>query len=152
MALPLPWVEKIFQKLALVYGRDFIGRWEGQNLGDVMADWSHELAPLAQNPAAIKYGLENLPPDKPPTCLQFRSICNRRPEAPMPALPAPKTAPSPEVMEKVAEIGKPRIEAFDPKAWAKKLKARELENPRSHGLTRAQREMWRTALGEQAAA
>lgn len=29
MSLPAAWIDKIFTKLTLAYGRDFLGRWEG---------------------------------------------------------------------------------------------------------------------------
>ena len=45
-ALGLPWVEKIFEKLGVTYGRDFLARWDGFD-ADAMAavkyDWCMEL-------------------------------------------------------------------------------------------------------------
>ena len=70
-------VEAIFIKCGLVYGRDFLGRWEGLDLSEVKADWARELAGFLGSPGAILYGLNNLPTDKAPTVLQFRAICNR---------------------------------------------------------------------------
>jgi hypothetical protein len=78
MSLPLPWVEKIFQKLTLVYGRDFLGRWEGIPLEEVKADWAHELAGYRNSHDALAYALQNLP-RKPPTVLEFRAICEAAP-------------------------------------------------------------------------
>lgn len=78
MSLPQPWVEKIFQKLSLIYGRDFLGRWEGIPLDEVKADWAHELSGYQQSPDAISYALQNLP-RKPPTVLEFRAICEAAP-------------------------------------------------------------------------
>jgi len=90
--LPASWVEKIFQKLSLVYGRDFLSRWEGQNLSDVQADWAHELAGYVNAPNAIKYALENLP-EKPPTVLQFRAVCRQAPIHSPIQLPEPNLTP-----------------------------------------------------------
>lgn len=143
--LPLKWVEKIFQKLSLVYGRDFLSRWEGQELPSVMADWSRELAGFADQPDAIAYALQHLPPEKPPTVLQFRALCNLRPDKPLPALPAPESKPDPDVLAR-AESFRSTQRAIGPKAWAWALKERE---SRGKGLTRAQREMWRTALASE---
>lgn len=143
--LPLKWVERIFQKLSLVYGRDFLSRWEGQELPSVMADWAHELAGFADQPEAIAYALQHLPPEKPPTVLQFRALCNLRPDKALPALPAPESKPAPEVMARVATIRDAQRDD-GPKAWAWALKERE---SRGKGLTRAQREMWRTALASE---
>lgn len=92
-------VDLIFTKCGLVYGRDFLSRWEGMDIGEVKADWRRELGSFLNDPQAIKYGLENLPADKPPTVLQFRAVCNRRPDPPVAMLPAPK--PTPEEKERV---------------------------------------------------
>jgi hypothetical protein len=142
--LPISWVKRIFQKLSLVYGRDFLGRWEGQEIDGVMADWAHELAGFATQPEAIAHALQHLPADKPPTVLQFRSLCNASPVSAPLALPAPESKPAPEVVAKANEIIASR-KSIDPKAWAWKLREREAQGP---GLTRAQREMWRTALAD----
>ena len=80
MTMPSSWVDKIFQKLTLVYGRDFLGRWEGVPLEEVKADWGHELNGYENAPQAIAYALQNLPP-KAPTVLEFRAICRSAPAA-----------------------------------------------------------------------
>lgn len=80
-------VELVFSKCSLVYGRDFLGRWEGLKLGEVKADWIRELGPLLDSPQAIKHGLEHLPADRPPNVLQFRQLCLSMPRAQLPALP-----------------------------------------------------------------
>jgi hypothetical protein len=76
MSLPETWVDRIFTKLSLVYGHQFLSRWDGLAMADVKADWAHELRGFAQNPGAISYALEHLPPGKAPTVLEFRAICN----------------------------------------------------------------------------
>lgn len=81
MSLPLHWVEKLFQKLSLVYGRDFLGRWEGIPLEDVKADWAHELAGYENSPDSLAYALQHLPP-RAPTVLEFRAICQHAPIQP----------------------------------------------------------------------
>jgi len=84
-------VDLIFTKCSLVYGRDFLSRWEGLDIAEVKADWVRELGGLMASPAAIRHGLERLPVDRPPTVLQFRALCigapGDRPAAV--ALPAP---------------------------------------------------------------
>lgn len=82
MSLPDAWVDRIFAKLSLVYGHQFLSRWDGMPLADVKADWAHELRGFAQNPHAIAYALEHLPAGKAPTVLEFRAICNS-PSAPV---------------------------------------------------------------------
>lgn len=81
MSLPESWVDRIFDKLTLVYGHQFLSRWDGLPLESVKADWARELSRFQQNPGALAYGLENLPATKPPTVLEFRAICGS-PNAP----------------------------------------------------------------------
>lgn len=125
MSLPSAWTDKIFTKLSLAYGRDFIGRWEGIDLNDVKTDWSHELSGFDAHPEAIAYALANLPP-KPPTVLEFRAIARRAPTPAAPRLEAPKADP-----EKVAaEIAKQTdlkaafAPKHNPKEWAERIVAR----------------------------
>lgn len=91
-------VDVVFKKLSLAYGRDFTGRWEGMDMLDVKSDWAHELGGFEKNPQAIKYALQNLPPQKPPTVFEFRNIAIRAPEQALPRLDAP--AANPEVVKK----------------------------------------------------
>ena len=95
-------LELIFAKLSLVYGRDFIGRWEGLDIGEVKADWRRELDAVLQHPQAVKYALQNLPPDRPPNVLQFRALCYGRPEPMFVALPRP--TPSEADRQRVREM------------------------------------------------
>jgi len=123
MSLPMPWVDKIFLKLTLNFGRDFLGRWEGVPIEDVKADWAHELRGLQQNPSAIAYGLEHCLGGKAPTVQEFKAICAKRPDATL-ALPSPPADPERVAAElkKLEQVQ--RAERVDHKAWAKTLKAR----------------------------
>ena len=89
MQLPSEWIDRIFEKLALVYGRDFLGRWDGLDIHAVKADWAHELGRFANAPDSIRFALDNLPPSKSPTALEFKQVCNR---APVPAGTATPTS------------------------------------------------------------
>jgi hypothetical protein len=122
MSLPLPWVEKIFAKLVLVYGHDFLRRWDGLDLDQVKADWAHELSRFQQNADAIAWGLQHLPAGQPPTVIEFRALCNKRPEQTSIPLPAPVNK---EVMAAaLAKLGpiaaKPPSDAPD-LAWAHRI-------------------------------
>lgn len=145
MSLPLPWVERIFDKLMLVYGRDFIGRWEGLPIASVKTDWGHELAGFERHPESIKHALQNLPPAKPPTVYEFRNLCCAAPKMAVLELPAPPPDP---VM--VAEITK-RLAATHRKPthsgreWAYTLKKRHDQGDR---LNANQIRSYRLALGE----
>ena len=99
MSLPIEWVEKIFAKLSVTYGRAFISQYEGIDPQAIKEDWAHELSAYHAKPEAIKFALENLPVDKPPNVLQFRNMCRRCPEPVYKALPTPE--PTPEERAKV---------------------------------------------------
>ncbi len=86
MSLPLPWIDRIFAKLAISYGTDFMHRWKGLEVADVKTDWAGELASLRERPDAIAFALANLP-DRPPTAQQFRRLAET---APRTALEAPQ--------------------------------------------------------------
>lgn len=140
MSLPEPWVERIFAKLAVTYGQRFLGLYAGVDMATVRANWGHELAAYAQAPEAIRYALEHLPPDNPPTVLQFRAICRNRPIQAPKALPAPKPDMA-KVSHHLARLQQQRGKY--PKAWAHRLKDRE---SRGDSLTQFQRDAWREAL------
>lgn len=121
MSLPLPWVEKIFTKLILVYGRSFLDRWAGLEIDAVKADWAHELAALERSPNSITYALQNLPADKPPTVLEFRKIAWSAPAADMPQIAHKKATP-----ENIAAAlaGLSNHTGINPKDWARRILAR----------------------------
>lgn len=138
MSLPLPWVDRIFEKLTLVYGQAFLARWRDVNLMAVKSDWAHELAGFAPKDgevgsgsagaAAIAYALANLDPDAPPpNVLQFRALARRAPAPEAPRLPEPKADPS-RVAAELAKL-KPIAEAVrtstvDGRDWARLIVSR----------------------------
>ena len=125
MSLPIKWVEALFTKMTLAYGRDFIGRWEGIDLNDVKTDWAHELAGFQNCPEAIAYALANLPP-KAPTVIEFRLLARRAPAPVVPVLDSPRADPARVAAElaKLAPIQKARHAYVDMKDWARRLMAR----------------------------
>ncbi len=94
MSLPTPWVDRIFDKLTLIYGQSFLRRWADIDLNAVKSDWAHELAGFAQHPRAIAYALENLPAERPPTVLEFRAMARRCPPDETQRIEAPKADPA----------------------------------------------------------
>lgn len=126
MSLPLPWVDKIFLKLTLVYGRDFIGRWEGLEIADVKTDWGHEMSGYDQAPEAIAHALANLPAGKPPTVLEFRELARRAPRKDLALLPAPPADPERIAAElararELTGVNRMAVGGYDHKAWARRL-------------------------------
>ena len=123
--MPSAWTDKIFTKLTLAYGRDFIGRWEGIDLNDVKTDWSHELSGFDAHPEAIAYALANLPP-KAPTVLEFRAIARRAPQPDAPRLEAPKADPERVAKElaKLAPLRRAAVQMVGAKDWARRILTR----------------------------
>lgn len=148
MSLPAAWVEKIFHKLTVTFGRDFVSRWDGLNVEDVKADWAHELRGFQQNPAAIKFALENCLSGKPPTVHNFKALCIRRPDS-TPALPNPPADPERVAAELVKLAQVKTASSVDHKAWAKRLKQR---HDAGEKLNQNQIRCYRNALGLQVAA
>jgi hypothetical protein len=141
MSLPSAWTDKIFAKLMLTYGQRFLGLYSGIDLEAVKADWGHELRGYAQSPQAIKHALEHLPVDKAPNVLEFRELCRRAPSPRHSVLTWTGSAPDPGMLDKAKAALAAKAH---PKAWAHALRQREANGAK---LTRAQREMWRDALG-----
>lgn len=157
MSLPMPWVDRIFEKLTLVYGQAFLARWRDVDLMAVKSDWALELAGFAPKDgeagsgrvgaAAIAYALANLDPSAPPTVLQFRALARRAPAPDVPRLPEPLADPD-RVAAELARL-KLVVEAArtcraDGKDWARRILAREEQGER---IGRASRLLARRALG-----
>ena len=141
MNLPDAWVRSLFARLQVRYGDSWTRKWEGVDMAAVEADWAEELGGFVNAPDAIKYGLAHLPRDWPPTAGQFATLCLRRPDAAVLALPAP-TASAEVVKEAIAKAFGPKSDA-DPKAWSWRLRKRDQQGER---LSQVQRAAWREAL------
>lgn len=124
MSLPASWIDRIFVKLSLAYGRDFLARWEGIDLNDVKSDWGHELAGFERHPEAIAHALAHLPA-KAPSVIEFRALCRQAPAQEAPRLEAPPADPE-RVKAELAKLGDMR--ASPPRAgrldWARGIVAR----------------------------
>lgn len=136
MSLPTPWVDRIFHKLTLAYGRDFVGRWEGIDLNDVKTDWAHELSGFMQCPDAISYALANLPP-KAPSVIEFRALARKAPLPEFKQLEAPKADTEKVALEIAKQIGIKQAFApkGDPKEWAKRIINRATNGERIRPVT-----------------
>jgi len=155
----LPWIDRIFEKLTLVYGQAFLARWRDVDMLAVKSDWAHELAGFAPKQGesgaacagaqAIAYALANLDPAAPPSVLQFRAVARRAPAPELPRLPEPKADPERVAAELaklapiVATVRAP-VEPVDHKAWAKRLIARHTAGER---LNHTALQFARQALG-----
>lgn len=85
-------VEVIFTKLSLVYGRDFLMRWEGLDISKVKDDWVHELTGISAD--SVRHALRNLPPSKPPTVYEFRNVAVNAPQPVFQRIDPPRANPA----------------------------------------------------------
>lgn len=125
MSLSLQAVDRMFARLNVTYGRDFMARWEGQDVMAVKSSWAHELAGFENHLHSIVWALENLP-DRAPNIIEFRNLCRKAPAADVPRLPEPKANPS-RVAEELAKLATTKTQVSEPvdhKAWAKRLISR----------------------------
>jgi hypothetical protein len=126
MSLPAAWVDRIFAKLTVTYGREFLDRWEGIDPADVKTDWGHELAAFNRWPEAIAHALESLPAGRPPTVADFKAAAYKAPAPDRPGLPQPRADPE-RVAAELARLQPIRKAAaktsFDHKAWARRILA-----------------------------
>ena len=132
MSLPLPWVDRIFEKLTLVYGQAFLARWRDLDLDAVKADWAHELDGFERHPKAIAHALQALPPEKPPTVLQFRELARRAPLPELPRLAGPPADAGRVAAElaKLATVRTTAAQAVDHRAWARRILDRKARGER----------------------
>ena len=128
MSLPTAWVDKIFLKLGLTYGRDFLGRYEGMPIADVKTDWAHELGGFEGHPEAIRHALQNLNPSKAPTVYEFRNVCSSAPKMAMLELPRPPQDPA--IVAAIVSGLKRKASPNGMKDWAHRMKARHLAGDR----------------------
>lgn len=114
MRQPLPesWVDQIFARLSVRYGRAFMARWDGVDIQLVKADWAKELAGFANWPEAIKWAFDHLDAEKPPTAAMFRDLAYRAPKPDRKQLPEP-VADKARVTAEIAKLSTP-IPRVDP--------------------------------------
>ena len=144
MSLPLPWVDKIFDKLTLTYGQAFLARWKDIDLSAVKSDWVHELSGFEKAPHAIAHALACLP-DRPPTVLEFRALCRLAPAADVPRLDTPRADPA-RIAAELAKLAPLRTIAAPVSClgWAKRILQRKESGER---VNRTALEMAQRALG-----
>ena len=142
MHSPLPdnWIDALFARLTGLYGNRFTNMWTGIDANLVRTTWATELAGM--QPASIKYALEHLPAEFPPSALQFKELCYQKPSTETPAL-TNSTPAHPSVRKAVLD-GIKLPDAASPKAWAETLRRRHVACEK---LNANQIRCYRAALG-----
>lgn len=89
------WIERLFSRLAALYGAAFGRQWQGTNLADVKAVWAEKLGGFtASNIASALQSCDERP--YPPNLPEFIELCRNHARRQGPqslALPAPKLTP-----------------------------------------------------------
>ena len=151
MSLPQPWVERIFSRLTVRYGRDFTARYEGigqtpeEGGALVQADWARELDGFERHPALLAWALDHLP-DRPPTAGEFRRLAKSGPDI-QPEQPRRLEAPADRATrQRLIDALRPALSPRqrDPRQWARDLIHRH--ETRQHFATPVALEMARDAL------
>lgn len=151
-SLPDTWVQRIWATMRATYGAAFDRMWAtppgsdpAQHAQSLMAHWAKELGRYTSNPQAITFAIENLPPN-PPNLIEFKALCNRRPDQPAKVLPAPPVdkAAAQAALSKASQSIRSTGDMLEP---VRNLMRRELAGDKR--LTRAQREFWRIALRQE---
>lgn len=109
MSMQSSWVEALFTRLTVRYGRAFMAQYEGLDLDLIKSDWADALDGVT--PDRIRFALEHLPADRPPNALQFRSLCREMRPASTGQLaalsldrnPVPPTAEQQEALRRVRD-------------------------------------------------
>lgn len=126
MSLPMPWIDKVFANLTLVYGQQFLARWRDLDLDAVKFDWSAKLDGFENHPEAIAWALQNLPAEYPPNVLQFRDIARKAPLPEDRSLPSPPANPD-RIKSELAKFEPLRkIEHRSNTDWARCIIARHI--------------------------
>ena len=135
MSLPTAWIDKIFEKLTLVYGQSFLRRCADIDLNAVKSDWGHELSGFENHPKAIAWALQNLPIERPPSVLEFRAIARKAPADDAPRLDAPKASPD-RVAAELAKMAPIRMAFTNTrgKEWAHRIVARHAAGDKINAL------------------
>jgi hypothetical protein len=72
--LPETWVEQLFERMLLEYGKKFTDQWGAADMDTLIAHWSHELA--GYRGAELDRGVAALASkDWPPTLPEFKRMC-----------------------------------------------------------------------------
>jgi hypothetical protein len=73
-ALPLPWVERLFERILLTYGKKFADQWGMVSLDKMKRHWASELGQMADKELIRGVdALEGL--DWPPSLPEFKRLC-----------------------------------------------------------------------------
>lgn len=120
-------VDRLFDRLAAAYGREWFSLWEGVDAAAVKASWAHELGEFETERGLlmIKWALDNLPA-RCPNAMQFKALCRQAHLPPQKQLPSPPADPErvKAAVQQMRQLMQPQGVAGDRLAWARRVMAR----------------------------
>jgi hypothetical protein len=133
MSLSLKAVDRLFERMALTYGKQFADMYSNVDPSSVKTLWAYELAAYENSLHRIAWALENLPP-RCPNVIEFKQLCRQAPAPEAPALPEPKADPE-RLKQELSKLGDLKAKLatdsrVDHKAWAKRIMARHASKER----------------------
>lgn len=141
----LGWIERLFSRLASLYGAAFGRQWEGTNLVDVKAVWAEKLGGF--NAHQIGEALK-LCDDRqyPPNLPEFLGLCRRAIQLERPKMIEAPVLSKEEMRRRAEQINGvvKKEREYDYKAWANELNRRYLA---VEELSDLQLSLSRSALG-----
>lgn len=148
MSLPITAIDRLFDRLSMIYGAEFTNKWAQLDVVELKSFWAHELGFYAEHLECIKWALENLP-DRCPNLIQFKALCKLAPRPEHKKLDYSKA--DAEVVDKeLAKIASEALQApkneqgiVDHRRWAKRLAERHKNGEK---LSLIQIKMYKEAL------
>ncbi len=141
------WIERLFSRLAALYGAAFARQWEGTNLSDVKAVWVEKIGGFtAQHIGSALNTCDERP--YPPNLPEFIELCRnaaKRSVSPT-MIEAPQLSPEERMQRAELLLGAvSRTPEYDFHGWCKELKRRYLGG---EDLLLIQEKLASEALGE----
>ena len=103
--LPAHWIDRLFMRLGMAYGREWMNKWEGFPMDAVKAEWAAQLGDLDE--WQLAWALDHLP-EFAPGLPKFRKLALEAPRKEQPALPQQTWTP-PEQLSPAAQEAKKRL-------------------------------------------
>jgi hypothetical protein len=141
-ALPNAWIDRLFERFALMYGKHWFDQWGGLAIDDVKAAWATDLAFASGE--QVRKALDHCRTHNkfPPTSPEFVGLCKAFSATyDRPALPDySKGEIAPAVRAEIAKF-LTAAEKRDPKDWARRILAEQAAGNYPHvcGIEMAKR-------------
>ena len=92
MSMPIKAIDRLFDRMGLTYGNEWVRKWDSAPISEVKSMWAHELDFYSNRLEDVAWALENLP-EKCPNVIEFKNLCRKAPKIEAPRLPEPKADP-----------------------------------------------------------